>query len=105
MFAGLGDGELRKIARLFVQKLYRPGEQVFAKGDSGDEAFIVLRGKISIQLESGVSGSGPVGRRENFRRTGLFGRGAAGRVCRRHPAEHFAGHETDGLRRSGAARA
>jgi CRP-like cAMP-binding protein len=51
MFAGLGDGELRKIARLFVQKLYRPGEQVFAKGDSGDEAYIVLRGKISIQLE------------------------------------------------------
>jgi hypothetical protein len=51
MFAGLGDGELRKLARLFVQKLYRPGEQVFAKGDSGDEAFIVLRGKISIQLE------------------------------------------------------
>jgi CRP-like cAMP-binding protein len=52
MFAGLGDGELRKIARLFVQKLYRPGEQVFAKGDSGDEAFVVLRGKISIKLES-----------------------------------------------------
>jgi CRP-like cAMP-binding protein len=51
MFSGLGDGELRKIARLFVQKLYRPGEQVFAKGDSGDEAFIVLRGKIAIQLE------------------------------------------------------
>ena len=51
MFAGLGDGELRKVARLFVQKLYRSGDQVFAKGDSGDEAFIVLRGKISIQLE------------------------------------------------------
>lgn len=51
IFAGLGDGELRKIARLFVQKLYRPGEQVFAKGDSGEEAYIVLRGKISIQLE------------------------------------------------------
>lgn len=51
MFAGLGDGELRKVARLFTQKLYRPGEQVFAKGDSGDEAYVVLRGKISIQLE------------------------------------------------------
>jgi CRP-like cAMP-binding protein len=51
MFAGLGDGELRKIARLFVQKLYRPGEQVFAKGEFGDEAYVVLRGKISIQLE------------------------------------------------------
>lgn len=51
MFAGLGDGELRKVARLFVQKLYRAGEHVFAKGDSGDEAFIVLRGKINIHLE------------------------------------------------------
>jgi CRP-like cAMP-binding protein len=52
MFAGLGDGELRKIARLFTQKLYRADEQIFAKGDSGDEAFIVLRGKISIKLEA-----------------------------------------------------
>ncbi|HZM01820.1 MAG TPA: cyclic nucleotide-binding domain-containing protein [Candidatus Saccharimonadales bacterium] len=51
IFTGLGDGELRKIARLFVQKLYRPNDHVFAKGDSGDEAYIVLRGKISIQLE------------------------------------------------------
>ena len=51
MFAGLGDGELRKIARLFVQKLFRPDDQVFAKGESGDEAYVVLRGKISIQLE------------------------------------------------------
>ncbi len=51
MFAGLGDGELRKIARLFVQKLYRPGERVFAKGDIGDEAYVVLRGKINILLE------------------------------------------------------
>jgi CRP/FNR family transcriptional regulator, cyclic AMP receptor protein len=51
MFAGLGDGELRKIARLFVQKLYRPAEQVFARGESGDEAYVVLRGKINIQLE------------------------------------------------------
>jgi len=51
MFAGLGDGELRKMARLFVQKLYRPNEQVFARGESGDEAYVVLRGKINIQLE------------------------------------------------------
>jgi hypothetical protein len=51
MFGGLGDGEMRKIARLFVQKLYRPGELVFARGDSSGEAYIVLRGKINIQLE------------------------------------------------------
>ncbi len=51
MFGNLGDGELRKMARLFVQKLYRPGEQVFARGESGDEAFVVLRGKINIQMD------------------------------------------------------
>jgi CRP-like cAMP-binding protein len=55
MFAGLGDGELRKIARLCVQKLFRPDEQVFPKGQSGNEAYIVLRGKISIQLEQNAS--------------------------------------------------
>ena len=51
MFDGLGDGELRKIARLFTQKLYRPGDYIFAKGDSSDEAYIVLRGQINIQLD------------------------------------------------------
>jgi len=51
VFDGLGDGELRKIARLFTQKLYRPGEKVFAKGDSGNEAYVVMRGQIEIHLE------------------------------------------------------
>jgi hypothetical protein len=51
MFAGLGDGELRKIARLFVQTLYRPGDQIFASGQISDEAYVVLRGKINIQFE------------------------------------------------------
>lgn len=50
-FEGLGDGELRKIARLFTQKLYRPGEKIFAKGDSGNEAYVVMRGQIDIQLD------------------------------------------------------
>ncbi len=51
IFAGLGDGELRKIARLFVQKLYRPGELVFTVGEKGQEAFVVMRGQIDILLE------------------------------------------------------
>jgi hypothetical protein len=50
-FAGLGDGELRKIARLFTQKLYRPGEVVFKQGDQGNEAYVVMRGQIDILLE------------------------------------------------------
>jgi hypothetical protein len=51
IFEGLGDGELRKIARLFTQKLYRPGERIFTRGDSGNEAFVVMRGQIEIHLE------------------------------------------------------
>ncbi len=55
MFKGLGDGELRKVARLFTQKLYRPGDELFAKDDAGEEAYIVLRGKINILLERGAT--------------------------------------------------
>lgn len=51
IFEGLGDGELRKIARLFTQKLYRPNEKVFEKGAIGHEAYIVMRGQVNILLE------------------------------------------------------
>ncbi len=53
-FEGLGDGELRKIARLFTQKLFRAGEKIFSKGDSGNEAYVVMRGQIDILLEEGA---------------------------------------------------
>lgn len=52
-FEGLGDGELRKIARLFTQKLFRPGERVFNKGDVGNEAYVVMRGQIDIIIDDG----------------------------------------------------
>jgi hypothetical protein len=51
MFHGLGDGELRKIASLFQQRLVRPGETIFVQGGTGDEAFIVLRGKVEIMFD------------------------------------------------------
>jgi CRP/FNR family cyclic AMP-dependent transcriptional regulator len=54
IFNGLGDGELGKLARLFTQKLYRPQEVVFNKGESSGEAFIVMRGQIDVRLEDGA---------------------------------------------------
>jgi hypothetical protein len=51
IFTGLGDGELRKIARLFTQKLMRPGDKVFRKGDAGTEAYVVMRGQVDIYLD------------------------------------------------------
>lgn len=61
VFAGLGDGELAKVARLFTQKLYRAGEPVFDKGDSSDEAYVVMRGQIDIFLEPGASPAASIG--------------------------------------------
>ncbi len=51
VFDGLGDGELRKISRLFTQKLFRPGDRIFVKGDSGTEAYVVMRGQVDILLD------------------------------------------------------
>lgn len=51
-FDGLGDGELRKMARLFDQKLYRPGDVIFRQGDSSTEAYIVLRGQVDIFIDN-----------------------------------------------------
>lgn len=51
IFDGLGDGELRKISRLFTQKLYRQNEKVFHRGDVGSEAYIVMRGQVDISRE------------------------------------------------------
>ncbi|MHB8521147.1 MAG: cyclic nucleotide-binding domain-containing protein [Limisphaerales bacterium] len=66
IFEGLGDGELRKIARLFTQKLYRPGERVFNKGDAGKEAFVVMRGQIDIHLEEQAKPVASIGNGQIF---------------------------------------
>jgi len=66
IFEGLGDGELRKIARLFTQKLYRPGERIFSRGDMGNEAYVVMRGQIDIVLEEGGKPIASVGNGQIF---------------------------------------
>jgi hypothetical protein len=60
-FDGLGDGELAKVARLFTQKLYRPGEKVFSKGDPSNEAYVVMRGQIDIRFEENAKPVATIG--------------------------------------------
>jgi len=48
IFQNMGDGELRRVARLFSQKLFRPGEVIFNEGTSGCEIYVVERGEIEI---------------------------------------------------------
>ena len=51
IFTGLGEGELRKIARLFTQKLFHAGDVIFKQGDRSQEAFVVMRGQVDILLD------------------------------------------------------
>ncbi len=66
IFDGLGDGELRKIARLFTQKLFRANERIFSKGDSGKEAYVVMRGQIDILLEENTKPIASIGNGQIF---------------------------------------
>lgn len=51
MLRGLGDGELRKIVRLCMEKPCQAGEWIFRRGDAGNEAYIVQRGQVDIFLD------------------------------------------------------
>ena len=67
LFAGLGDGDLRKIAFLCQQQMFRGGQAIFVKGDPGHDVFLVLRGQVDLYAtESG----GPIGSWGNGR---MFG--------------------------------
>jgi len=66
VFDGLGDGELGKMARLSTQKLYKAGEPVFNKGESGNAAYVVMRGQIDIYLDLKAKPVASVGNGEVF---------------------------------------
>lgn len=66
VFVDLGDGELRKIARLFTQKLFRPGEKIFNRGDIGNEAYVIMRGQIDIVLEENATPIASMGNGQIF---------------------------------------
>ena len=51
IFKGLGDGELHKLGRLFTQKLFKACESIFGRNDTGDEAYVIMRGKVDIFLD------------------------------------------------------
>jgi hypothetical protein len=103
MFAGLGDGELRKIARLFVQKLYRPASRSLPR------ASPATRPTSSCAAKSASSWSKPRRPSRNwatarFSANWPFWTERRGPLRRGDPAQHSAGHETRRLRRLGPAR-
>ncbi|MBI4663041.1 MAG: cyclic nucleotide-binding domain-containing protein [Verrucomicrobia bacterium] len=81
IFEGLGDGELRKIARLFVQRLFRAGERIFSKGDSGKEAYVVMRGAVDILFEEGSKPIASIGNGQIFGELAFLDGAARGAIA------------------------
>ncbi|MCC7519498.1 MAG: cyclic nucleotide-binding domain-containing protein [Verrucomicrobiae bacterium] len=52
-FRGLGEGEIRRVARIFSQKLYRPNETIFEQDSTGRELYVVERGEIEARAKDG----------------------------------------------------
>ena len=50
MFAGLGEAELKALARLFRPRLLVPDEVVIRKGDRGNAMFMISSGAVEVVL-------------------------------------------------------
>lgn len=52
IFRGLNDLEIKHLAKLFKQKLFRAGEAIFEAGTTNDELYVIMRGRISVQVNT-----------------------------------------------------
>lgn len=50
VFAALSDDELEKVAALATEREYEAGATIFREGDSAREFFIIVEGKVAIQI-------------------------------------------------------
>ena len=70
-FDGLGDGELRKMAALFTQKFYKPGENLDLE-TRATPLTSFMRGQINIALKEDEQPIATLGSGAIFGAAGLF---------------------------------
>lgn len=56
LFAGLGKGELREVARLVHRRVFRSGEVVFWEDEPGVGMYVVQKGEVGIYKEYSRAG-------------------------------------------------
>ncbi|MBI2869410.1 MAG: cyclic nucleotide-binding domain-containing protein [Chloroflexi bacterium] len=56
VFAGLSDADLERIAGIGVTRDYEAGSTLFAENEAADELFVVLEGKVALQMSVPVNG-------------------------------------------------
>ena len=77
-FRALGEIELRSLAYLMRPAVFEEGGEVFAEGDSAEQAFVVVDGAVDIvqRLADGTTRARrTLGRGELFGELALFGGG------------------------------
>jgi CRP-like cAMP-binding protein len=57
MFAGIDPEDLERIAALFTERRYDPGELIFAWGAEGDEMLIIVEGEVTVSRPQKGSGT------------------------------------------------
>jgi len=50
IFRGLSQTQLESLAQISEEKRYRRGETVFTERSTGDEVYVIKRGKVCIEL-------------------------------------------------------
>src|SRR5580692_4042541 len=55
MFVGLGDDDIRALAKSVVERKFNAGEMVMNQGDAGTSMFIVAEGDVNIHLPGEAS--------------------------------------------------
>ncbi|HKP69274.1 MAG TPA: mechanosensitive ion channel family protein [Pyrinomonadaceae bacterium] len=53
MFVPLGDDEIEKLARGSSTRVYAPGEAIVRRGQEGNSMFVIVRGKVAVQIPEG----------------------------------------------------
>ena len=53
IFRGLGKDELEDVVALAHDRVFPAGEPLFKEGDEGREMFVILRGSVGLQKETG----------------------------------------------------
>ena len=51
IFSSVETEDLRRLAQNLEEEQYGPGDQVFTKGETGDQMYVIQSGRVGIALE------------------------------------------------------
>lgn len=54
IFKGLNDEEVKKVAEICYKREYKNGTIIFEENSTGSEMYILIEGKVDIQMSMGI---------------------------------------------------